>query len=268
MSVCFLSSLRSDLAHTSCSLQSTGLHHFDLSISFVSNGRRITVFLTSFRRSTPSQSSTSVSAWVSPMSTSSITRPTLFSSTLRRSWVTQSLEFPLVRIFLLSLSRSAVLIKLTTQQQNTGGHEHNCGFCGFGCTSSEKQGGVITFLRDAAERGAKFFIETSVERLLFAATPSTSLPTTVQDLDKYTPTSSRKHCIGALIKDKNGTLALIRARQAVVVSAGTIHSPAVLMRSGLKNSRIGQNLRLHPVAVSFSPTRSLSPFDLTLLRDL
>ncbi|GAA5874602.1 hypothetical protein JCM16303_002918 [Sporobolomyces ruberrimus] len=132
--------------------------------------------------------------------------------------------------------------------QNTGGYEHSCGFCGYGCTSSEKQGGVITFLRDAAERGAKFFIETTVDRLLFAATPSANLPTSLSEIDKYTPTSSRKHCLGALIKDKNGNLAIIRARQAVVVSAGTIHSPAVLMRSGLKNSRIGQNLRLHPVA--------------------
>jgi len=167
----------------------------------------------------------------------------------------KKLGYPIARIPVSqAVLFSSTLTSLTSgspSQQNTGGHEHNCGFCGFGCTSSEKQGGVITFLRDAAERGAKFFIETSVERLLFAATPSSSLPTTVADLDKYTPTSSRKHCIGALIKDKNGTLALIRARQAVVVSAGTIHSPAVLMRSGLKNSRIGQNLRLHPVAVSF-----------------
>lgn len=132
--------------------------------------------------------------------------------------------------------------------QNTGGYEHSCGFCGYGCTSSEKQGGVITFLRDAAELGCKFFIETSVDRLLFASTSSAALPTSLSEIDKFTPTSSRKHCIGALIKDKNGTLALIRARQAVIVSAGTINSPAVLMRSGLKNSRIGQNLRLHPVS--------------------
>ncbi|GAA5893640.1 uncharacterized protein JCM6883_003589 [Sporobolomyces salmoneus] len=132
--------------------------------------------------------------------------------------------------------------------QNTGGYEHSCGMCGYGCTSSEKQGGVITFLRDAAERGAKFFIETTVDRLLFASTPSANLPTSLSEIDNFLPTSTRKHCIGALIKDKNGNLALVHARQAVVVSAGTIHSPAVLMRSGLKNSRIGQNLRLHPVA--------------------
>ncbi|GAA6059993.1 hypothetical protein JCM10212_001151 [Sporobolomyces blumeae] len=132
--------------------------------------------------------------------------------------------------------------------QNTGGYEHACGFCGFGCVSGEKQGGVITFLRDAAEKGAKFFIDTTVERLLFASDPSATVPTDEKSLDQYTPTSSRKHCIGALVRDKKGTLAVIRARQAVVVSAGTIHSPAVLMRSGLKNPNIGRNLRLHPVS--------------------
>ncbi|BGP32264.1 hypothetical protein JCM10296v2_004045 [Rhodotorula toruloides] len=130
--------------------------------------------------------------------------------------------------------------------QNTGGHAHACGYCGFGCTYSEKQSGTVTWLRDAAEHGAKFMTETSVERLLFAASPSSPLPTP-ETLDKYTPSSSRRHCIGALVKDKNGNLAVIRAKQSTIVSAGTIHSPAVLMRSGLKNPRIGRNLRLHPV---------------------
>lgn len=100
--------------------------------------------------------------------------------------------------------------------------------------------------------------ETTVERLLFAASPSSPLPTP-ETLDKYTPTSSRRHCIGALVKDKNGNLAVIRAKQSTIVSAGTIHSPAVLMRSGLKNPRIGRNLRLHPVvvrALPISPVRA------------
>lgn len=149
-------------------------------------------------------------------------------------------------------------LMLFRSQQNTGGHAHACGYCGFGCTYSEKQSGTVTWLRDAAEHGAKFMTETSVERLLFAASPSSALPTP-ETLDKYTPSSSRRHCIGALVKDKNGNLAVIRAKQSTIVSAGTIHSPAVLMRSGLKNPRIGRNLRLHPVVVSLLRLPLLPP---------
>ncbi|GAA5895388.1 hypothetical protein JCM8208_005995 [Rhodotorula glutinis] len=133
--------------------------------------------------------------------------------------------------------------------QNTGGNKHACGFCGFGCVYGEKQGGTVTWLKDAAEHGAKFLVKTTVERLLFASSPTAALPTP-DTLDKYTPTASRRHCIGALIRDSEDRLALVRARESVVVSAGTIHSPAVLMRSGLKNSRIGRNLRLHPVVIT------------------
>ncbi|GAA5984170.1 hypothetical protein JCM10908_006079 [Rhodotorula pacifica] len=135
---------------------------------------------------------------------------------------------------------------IATIPQNTGGHAHACGHCGFGCVYSEKQSGPVTWLRDAAEAGAKFMIETQVERLLFAAKPNAPLPTR-SNVDQYTPTSKRKYCIGVLVKNRQGQLAVIRAREAVVVSAGTINSPAVLMRSGLKNPRIGRNLRLHPV---------------------
>lgn len=41
----------------------------------------------------------------------------------------------------------------------------------------------------------------------------------------------------------------MRAR-AVVVSGGAIHTPAILLRSGLKHPLIGCHLRLHPVLVA------------------
>ena len=37
----------------------------------------------------------------------------------------------------------------------------------------------------------------------------------------------------------------IKAKK-VVISAGSMHSPIILMRSGLKNRHIGKNLKLHP----------------------
>ncbi|CAM9800849.1 unnamed protein product, partial [Hapterophycus canaliculatus] len=43
-------------------------------------------------------------------------------------------------------------------------------------------------------------------------------------------------------------LLTVRAR-AVVVSGGAIHTPAILLRSGLKHPMIGRHLCLHPVLV-------------------
>ncbi|SCZ88008.1 BZ3500_MvSof-1268-A1-R1_Chr2-1g04130 [Microbotryum saponariae] len=132
-----------------------------------------------------------------------------------------------------------------TIPQNTGGTAHPCGTCGFGCVYGEKQSGPVCWLKSAAQDGAKFMVETTVERLLFASTRN-SPPPTVSNLNDFYPSATRRHCIGALVKDAKGQTAVIRAKQAVVVSAGSINSPAVLMRSGLKNPRIGRNLRLHP----------------------
>lgn len=44
--------------------------------------------------------------------------------------------------------------------------------------------------------------------------------------------------------------AVIRAEQ-VVVSGGSLHTPNILARSGLKNKNIGQHLRLHPCSITF-----------------
>lgn len=133
------------------------------------------------------------------------------------------------------------------QQQNTGGHQHVCGHCGFGCVYSEKQSGPVCWLRRAAEHGATFATETTVERLLFASSRTSPSPTE-STLDNFYPSSSRQICVGALVKTKSGVKAIVRAKEAVVLSAGSIHSPAVLLRSGLKNPRIGKNLRLHPTS--------------------
>lgn len=139
---------------------------------------------------------------------------------------------------------------ITRFQQNTGGAQHWCGHCGFGCVYGEKQSGPVLWLRRAAENGARFMVETKVERLLFAKDRTSPAPT-ADTLDKFWPTSSRRLCVGALVKDsKTGQFGIVRAKQAVVVSAGSINSPAVLKRSGLQNPRIGKNLHLHPTTVS------------------
>ncbi len=113
--------------------------------------------------------------------------------------------------------------------QNTGGHTHYCGKCQLGCISGHKQGGVVSWLKDAAEAGAAFMTNCYVERILF---------------DK------NKRAVGALAT-VDGRKVKILASKGVVVSSGSLHTPALLLRSPeLKsNKMIGKTLRLHPATV-------------------
>lgn len=117
--------------------------------------------------------------------------------------------------------------------QNTGGHVHYCGKCQLGCVSGHKQGGTVTWLKDAAESGNASFLQNClVERILF-------------DENK-----KERRAIGALaIVD--GRKVRIDATKAVIVAGGSIQTPAVLLRSPeLKyNKQIGKRLHLHPTTV-------------------
>lgn len=113
--------------------------------------------------------------------------------------------------------------------QNSGGHTHYCGKCQLGCISGHKQGGIVSWLKDAAEAGAAFMTNCYVERILF---------------DK------NKRAIGALAT-VDGRKIKILAAKGVVVASGSLQTPALLLRSPeLKtNKMIGQTLRLHPATV-------------------
>ncbi|WFC99981.1 hypothetical protein MYAM1_002728 [Malassezia yamatoensis] len=111
--------------------------------------------------------------------------------------------------------------------QNTGGHTHYCGKCSLGCPSGHKQGGVQTWLRDAAEHGAQFITQCEVEKVLMDEGRACGVKAKV-----------------------NGRPIMISARKAVVVSSGSLNTPAILLRTPelRSNKQIGQNLFLHPVA--------------------
>jgi len=109
----------------------------------------------------------------------------------------------------------------------------DCSFCNYGCAHGAKQSTLKTYLQDAAERGARFLVNAMVRRVLHENGEAT----------------------GAIVEatDAEGNLQIcvVQAR-LVVVCAGTIHTPAILRRSGLHNPHIGANLHLHPTAVVFS----------------
>ncbi|MDX1991925.1 MAG: GMC family oxidoreductase N-terminal domain-containing protein [bacterium] len=124
----------------------------------------------------------------------------------------------------------ALQYNLTTIPRNVSGCEE-CGFCNFGCTFGSKQGTLKTYLQDAHDRGARILVRAHAERVTFQHGTVTGAELTVTD------GSGQVHRV------------TVRAK-AVVVAAGSIHTPALLLRSGLTNPNIGAGLRLHPTTVT------------------
>ncbi|ORY69712.1 long chain fatty alcohol oxidase [Pseudomassariella vexata] len=128
------------------------------------------------------------------------------------------------------------------EPQNTGGQEHYCGQCHFGCGSAEKQGPTVSWLPASAKAGAKFIEGFHASKVLFSEE------------------SGAKTAIGVegtwLARDKDGGVSTPEANRVqrsvrimakkVIVSAGSLQSPLLLQRSGLKNRHIGRNLHMHP----------------------
>jgi choline dehydrogenase-like flavoprotein len=127
--------------------------------------------------------------------------------------------------------------------QNTGGAQHYCGHCTFGCGSCEKQGPAVSFLPDAARAGAKFIEGFHAEKITFSNRGGKRVATGV--LGTWTSRDINGGVAGSPLVTRK---ILIKAKR-IIVSAGTMQSPLLLLRSGLKNPQIGRNLYVHPVTV-------------------
>ncbi|MBL8046001.1 MAG: GMC family oxidoreductase N-terminal domain-containing protein [Anaerolineales bacterium] len=108
-----------------------------------------------------------------------------------------------------------------------------CGWCCLGCARGSKQSTPRTYLQDAAQHGAQFLVNAHVEKVLI----------------------ENGRAVGVQVQAAGRSLT-IHAR-ATVLAAGSLHSPAVLLRSGLTNSNIGANLRLHPTLPVFGDYEEL-----------
>lgn len=124
--------------------------------------------------------------------------------------------------------------------QNTGGKKHYCGYCTLGCGLAEKQGPVASFLPDAEKAGAKFIEGFDAEKVIFENINGKHVATGVKGLWK-----SRDSNGGVSGPNRTTREIHIKAKR-VIVSCGTLQSPLLLLRSGLKNPHIGRNLHLHP----------------------
>jgi choline dehydrogenase-like flavoprotein len=105
-----------------------------------------------------------------------------------------------------------------------------CGYCFAGCQKGCKLSTMKTFLQDAADAGARFVVGARADRILVDDGRATGVEATVTHTD-------------------GSTTALTVRAGTVVVAAGAIESPALLLRSGIGGPAAGQHLRLHPAGV-------------------
>ena len=101
------------------------------------------------------------------------------------------------------------------------------GLMGFGDVTGAKQGTLKTYLQDAADAGARFVVHCRVERVLMEGGRAAGVEGTYLDAD--------------------GRVARVTVRAPqVVVAAGALDTPALLLRSGIGGPAAGDYLRLHP----------------------
>ena len=101
----------------------------------------------------------------------------------------------------------------------------DCGSCPFGCPRGAKQSGIRVHLAAAHAGGARIVERASATRVLIEAGRAVGVEATV-----------------------DGRRLVARAPQ-VVVAAGALRTPAVLLASGVEHPAVGRHLRIHPVPV-------------------
>lgn len=111
-------------------------------------------------------------------------------------------------------------------------NRENCvssGFCILGCPFDAKQSMALTYIPAADRAGARIFANCPVDRL------------EVQ--------GQRVHGVSGRVVDEKGRLGpafSVRA-ELLVLAAGAINSPQILLRSGVpRNGHVGKHLHLHP----------------------
>jgi choline dehydrogenase-like flavoprotein len=122
--------------------------------------------------------------------------------------------------------------QVDTVQRNVRGCLRT-GYCGMGCPVDAKQSAALTYLPDAVAAGAELYADCRVERIEWSGRRATA-------------------ALGRLIEQgtakETGRTVRVEPR-VMVVSGGSLNSPALLLRSGLDQGPVGKKTWLHPVVV-------------------
>ena len=100
--------------------------------------------------------------------------------------------------------------------------------CAFGCPTGAKRSTLVTYVPRALSFGARLYADCKVERVMIHDQRAVGVEGRV------------------LAPNGEGAQRFTVRAKAVVSSAGAMHTPALLFRSGVKAKRLGHNLSLHP----------------------
>jgi choline dehydrogenase-like flavoprotein len=119
----------------------------------------------------------------------------------------------------------------TIARNSLGCDPSQCGNCIFGCRVGGKQSAAITYLLDAVRSGAQVIAPYSARKLQQSKGRVTGVEGTYAD-----PYGERR--------------ALTIVAPQVILAAGALETPVLLMRSGLKSLHLGEHLFLHPTVAA------------------
>jgi choline dehydrogenase-like flavoprotein len=107
------------------------------------------------------------------------------------------------------------------------------GYCGMGCPLDAKLSALITYVPDAIAAGAQLVSNCRVSRVEAAGGRVTAVVAEILDEERDRPA---------------GKAVVVRPKRGVVLAAGAINTPALLLRSGvgLGSGLVGQRTFLHP----------------------
>lgn len=128
-------------------------------------------------------------------------------------------------------------------RNSRGCDTRQCGYCIFGCRHGGKQTAATTFLLDAQRQGdTRILTGCRARRVLWSG--------------------GRARGVEAVATIASGKEVAVEVRApTVVVAAGSLHSPALLLRSGLELAAVGRHLHLHPASgVAGTFARPIEPW--------
>lgn len=106
-----------------------------------------------------------------------------------------------------------------------------CGRCLLGCPVNAKQSTLVSLVPRAGAAGASIYSDAKVDRVLLDHGHAVGVEASVRDPSTRQPKAK-----------------ITVNSRTVVLAAGTVGTPLILLRSGLENEHTGQHMRIHPAS--------------------